>query len=154
MRIHLAIGAALACVPLGGCAFEYVRDIRDNLVVTNERLDRTEQLLQEVGRVNPKLDALQIQLDETKARLELVKSIDASLVSMDATLKSVDKSLASLDAHLASLRKTLENIDSTIPFLKFADPTPEPEAGIEAEGVDTAQDPPPAPPPGTPPKSS
>lgn len=122
-------------LPLGGCVFRDVKDIRDNLVMTNERLDRTETLLQDVGQVNPKLDDLQTLLDEMQVRLEIMKSIDSSLGSMDTTLKSVDKSLMALDQHLASLRRTLENIDSTIPFLKLSDPGPA-EDELDAEGAE------------------
>jgi len=125
-HVRMSLIAMVGVAPLGGCVFDNIRDIRDDLQTTNQRLDRTEQLLVQVGEVNPKLVELQGQLDDTRARLETIKSIDHSLVEMNATLKSVDKSLASLDTHLASLRKTLENIDSTIPFLKFADEEEEP----------------------------
>lgn len=121
-RARLPLIAALAGLLHGGCVFENIRDIRDDLRVTNDQLDRTEQLLTQLETVNPKLADLQAQIDSTRARLETIQSIDESLAAMNATLQSVDRSLASLDLHLASLRKTLENIDSTIPFLKFADP--------------------------------
>lgn len=132
MRACLWLPLFALGLPLGGCIFHDVKDIRDSLAVTNERLERTEVLLEDVREVNPKLDDLQTLLDEMQVRLEIMKSIDGSLGSMDSTLMSVDKSLKALDLHLASLRRTLENIDSTIPFLKLSDPGPEEDA-IEAD---------------------
>jgi septal ring factor EnvC (AmiA/AmiB activator) len=88
-----------------GCV---IRDIRDELITSNASLEQTS-----------------LELRQSNDRL---KSIDAHLESIDhqlAAIQSLDTSLRALEEHLLSLRKTLENVDARIPFVTFAEPTPE-----------------------------
>jgi hypothetical protein len=110
---------ALILLTLPGCI---VRDIRDEMVTSNQSIADTNRLLQgireDVDRTNEILSSLEGRLDRQFEQLQ--------------RLESVDGSLTAIDAHLASLRKTLENIDSTIPLLSFADSS-EDEATTQPE---------------------
>ena len=99
----------LLCANLqSGCV---VREIRDEMVVSNQSISDTNELLrgirEDIDKTNAILDSLGQRLDRNMQQLEKLNTIDVSLTA--------------IDAHLASLRKTLENIDSTIPLLSFAD---------------------------------
>jgi hypothetical protein len=99
----------IVSIVLSGCV---VGEIRDEMVTSNESISDTNLLLDgirsDIDQTNQRLNSLGERMDRNEAYL--------------MRLESIDTSLKALDAHLASLRATLENIDSTIPFLSFADP--------------------------------
>lgn len=140
-RIRIAVLFALAA-PVGGCVFD---DIYDQMIVTEEAIQRVETGLIDVQEINTRIAENQ---ERTNVLLE---SIDGTLVKVNAnldritpTLETLDQDLAdvkvsltAIDEHLASLRKTLRSLDSTIPFLQFSDDG-EVQTGdeIEAERAD------------------
>lgn len=116
---------------LPGCI---VQDIHDQLEASNAELARINRTIEQLERTNTLLTSIEVRLS----------SIDERLVSVDERLGSVDERLATLrvllDAvseHLASLRRTINNIDSTIPFLKFSGDDAEAKEGLEVEGDPT-----------------
>jgi hypothetical protein len=102
------LAAIIASATMSGCI---VREIRDEMVTSNQSISDSNLLLQgireDINQTNVHLASLQERLDRQFEQLQKLQSIDGSLTA--------------IDAHLASLRKTLENIDSTIPLLSFAD---------------------------------
>jgi prefoldin subunit 5 len=98
----------IASTILSGCV---VGEIRDEMVTSNASISDTNLLLEgirsDIDQTNQQLVALAERMDRNENYLK--------------RLETIDTSLKALDAHLASLRATLENIDSTIPFLSFAD---------------------------------
>jgi prefoldin subunit 5 len=98
----------IASTILSGCV---VGEIRDEMVTSNASISDTNLLLEgirsDIDQTNQQLVALAERMDRNENYLK--------------RLETIDTSLKALDAHLASLRATLENIDSTIPFLNFAD---------------------------------
>ena len=152
-----------ALLPASGCV---VWRIEDQLQEISATTQKTGHRLDEVGRI---LDQTNTHLDTTNATLAAVRDqLDAVNRTNDLlldlqfglgtgskgdteviekrksvldTLNTIDTSLGKLDHHLASLRRTLENIDSTIPFIGFADPADEEEEGVlEGEGAETPPD--------------
>ncbi|MHC5027668.1 MAG: hypothetical protein ACYTGR_13015 [Planctomycetota bacterium] len=117
-----------ACLPLTGCV---VTEIHDEMVTTNDRLSTIEQQLELIAEANVLLDDGNQRLGSVYERLNRMESIDATLTSIDASLQA-------LDEHLASLRTTIENIDGSIPFLKFSDGPKDKQDQAESPGT-TAQ---------------
>ncbi len=95
-----ALGALGGVLVLPGCI---AGEIRDEVKLTNQRLDMVQESLK-------KLDATNLSLTTTNTSLEVVEG-------QLQTLKSVDTSLVRLDGHLASLRGTIGKLDGVIPFL-------------------------------------
>lgn len=120
---------ALACLALPACIVE---DIRDGIVVSNSEIARVDASIEasnrEVARANELLESLDQQLAALRETNETLVALREDL----AVLATIATSLNKLDKHLASLRGTIDNIDSTIPFLKFSEPEPEDEEEEEA----------------------
>jgi len=129
---------------LPGCV---VDDIHSELVETNDRLKKLDvqidTRLQELERTNDGIEQTSEQITRANEQLNALRERLEQLETINTKLGSIDSSLQKLDQHLASLRKTLRNIDSTIPFLKFADEEEE-NGEFAPEGGDAA---PPAPTP-------
>ena len=128
----------LACLILSMVAFMpgcIVQDIHDQIALSNQKLTQIDESFAKVERANELLEKLETQLDSTLGPIdenmskirERLASIDAKLEAMDGNMTTMDErieavkgDLQAVSAHLASLRKTINNIDSTIPFLKFS----------------------------------
>lgn len=112
-----------------------LQSIDGNLVAVNERLGSIDTSL---AKVNASLANIDTDLDRVARTNDLVDNANVRL----KMLESVQTSLASIDKSLMSLRGTIENIDSTIPFLKFSDPGPdeEEEAAAESDATNGERD--------------
>ncbi len=136
-------GLILALVAfLPGCI---VQDIHDQIALSNQKLTQIDESFAKVERANELLEKLETQLDSTLGPIdenmskirERLASIDAKLEAMDGNMTTMDErieavkgDLQAVSAHLASLRKTINNIDSTIPFLKFSGDDEEEQAEL------------------------
>lgn len=149
---HFATSCVLLAMvlPTTGCVFS---DIRDQLVEINATTARTSATLantsESLAKANDTLVHLQEQMEQVYRTNQLLLDLQVGLgtdgmtaspdgtaparKSIMDTLGSIDASLGKLDLHLASLRRTLENIDSTIPFIGFADPAKD-EPALDADG--------------------
>ncbi|MEM8835362.1 MAG: hypothetical protein AAGD00_06035 [Planctomycetota bacterium] len=144
---HRAVFLIALTLPLGGCVFD---DIYDQMIVTEEAIQRVEGGLTDVQAINTRItenqeqtNALLESIDGTLVRVnENLDQITPLLESVDEDLEPIKVSLTAIDEHLASLRKTLQSLDSTIPFLQFSDDE-EVQTGeeIEAEQSDTPETP-------------
>jgi len=115
---------------LPGCI---VQDIHDQIALSNEKLQQIDESFEKVERANAALAKLDVQLE----RLKTLDTIDTNLDLMNAQIGTLQADLSAVSEHLASLRQTINNIDSTIPFLKFSG---DEEAGVsedEAGGENT-----------------
>ncbi len=150
----LALVTLLLALP--GCV---VWEIRDEMRGVNSRLDVVDASLNEV---NDELTDIEVQMGDVRASIDRTNTyLDTVYGGIDATntslidmqerlilLRSVQSSLVNIDAHLASLRKTINRIDGAIPFLSLggdevietpATPAPGAHAeGEDAEGETTA----------------
>lgn len=149
MLIKRLMVAVFGCVVVGALQGCIVQDIHDQIMVSNERLAAIDENFAKVERANKLLASLETQLDEVlvpvnenlgliETRLASIdaklEAIDRNLGSMDTSIESVEADLKSVSASLASLRKTINNIDSTIPFLKFSGDDEEEQAELEGGG--------------------
>ena len=129
---QLAAGTCLVA-SLSGCI---VQDIHDQMANANTKLDvvndSVNQSNERVAEADEKLASLDEQLVAIAETNERLKSVDERL----AVHESIDKSLKALDHHLASLRETIDNIDSTIPFLKFSSDDEEGEETTDDTGAE------------------
>lgn len=122
-----------------------VQDIHDQIALSNQKLTQIDESFAKVERANELLEKLETQLDSTLGPIdenmskirERLASIDAKLEAMDGNMTTMDErieavkgDLQAVSAHLASLRKTINNIDSTIPFLKFSGDDEEEQAEL------------------------
>jgi len=152
MRKELDMKYLVACLFVLGVVFIpgcIVQDIHDQIALSNEKLTQIDESFAKVERANELLEQLEKQLDSTLGPIdenmskirERLASIDAKLEAMDTNMVSMDErmvavnaDLQAVSAHLASLRKTINNLDSTIPFLKFSGDDEEAKAGLEGGG--------------------
>jgi prefoldin subunit 5 len=114
----LLLIASMLLMP--GCI---VQDIHDQIALTNAKLDQIDESFAKVQRANE-------LLAELDTKLAALDSINANLGRVDTTLGTVEADLKAVSESLASLRATINNIDSTIPFLKFSG---------DAEGDETVE---------------
>ncbi len=149
MRSQKALTTMLTLILLAlmpGCI---VQDIHDQIALSNQKLTQIDESFAKVERANELLEKLETQLDSTLGPIdenmskirERLASIDAKLEAMDGNMTTMDErieavkgDLQAVSAHLASLRKTINNIDSTIPFLKFSGDDEEEQAELENPG--------------------
>lgn len=118
---HVFLFSISVLVLMPGCV---VWDIKDGISASNENL----------VRIEGELTSIDEGLGLTNENLETVES---RLASMDEQLKSLQTQLDATNTHLESLRKTINNIDNTIPFLKFSgDDEEEQEALKNGEPVE------------------
>jgi prefoldin subunit 5 len=150
-RLAFVTALLTAGLALTGCVFDDIHSemqsananlepLDERIARGNDVLVRLEAELQQVSRANDLLETGNERLESLEQRLAVMESVQQSLVSIDTTLKH-------LDAHLASLRKTIDNIDSTIPFLKFSDDTDTESTAEPTVAGPQATDPPPPPTP-------
>ncbi|MEA5615403.1 hypothetical protein [Nodularia spumigena] len=126
MSRPLALVFLLACLAMPGCIVE---EIRDEIGTSNERLEAINRTIEQIERTNTLLTNVEKSLTSIDTRLE---SIDQNLGSVDTRLTALQVILDAVSEHLASLRKTINNIDSTIPFLKFSGDDEEDKEALEA----------------------
>jgi hypothetical protein len=140
---------------LPGCI---VGEIRDELKLANQQLGTVQQSLGKLDTTNQSLTTTNATLGDTNQLIGRVQGglgrIDTTNTSLGVlegqlqTLKSVDASLVRLDAHLAGLRGTISKLDGVIPFLDLGAgdvPPPEEAAAVaDASPVTEAPVPPPA----------
>jgi hypothetical protein len=152
-RTILSLGlCGLAFAP-GGCVFQQIHDQlvinRRTILETNRQLAGVNERLDEVdvrlGEVNDSLGDIKQELQQVKRTNDLLIELQAGLgaegpngrtknrETIIGTMEAIAVALASMDLHLSSLRRTLENIDSTIPFLRFADSSEDAEPEIDPE---------------------
>jgi hypothetical protein len=117
-RLTALAVVALNVLPMHGCV---VWEIRDEMIKANATLATADQSLRQTIELLEGVRADLRALETTNRQLVLVGERLTSADERLQLLTPIDASLKALDAHLASLRTTLENIDSTIPFLSFAD---------------------------------
>lgn len=152
MKYQLACLIISTALFLPGCI---VRDIHDQIALSNQKLTQIDESFAKVERANELLERLEAQLDATLGPIdenmskirERLASIDAKLEAMDSNMVSMDERMVAVQAdleavsgHLASLRKTINNIDSTIPFLKISGDDEEEKAGLDG-AVETPAEP-------------
>lgn len=170
-RLLASLSLLSVVLPGSGCVFWRIEDqlesINATTAKTSARLDDVASILnrtnQNLDTTNATLAAVQTQLDNVKRTNDLLLDLQFGLGTQSVgeaeavekrksvleTLNTIDTSLGKLDEHLASLRRTLENIDSTIPFIGFADPADD-EPALDAEGNPIVDPNAPPPDPGAP----
>lgn len=127
MRNRTPLLLFVTVLALPGCI---VQDIHDQIALSNEKLQQIDESFAKVQRANELLE----DLDKKLATLD---SINANLTTVDSTLGTVEADLKAVSESLASLRATINNIDSTIPFLKFSGDEPSEETETEVESMET-----------------
>ena len=154
-RLLASLSLLSVVLPSSGCVFWRIEDqlesINATTARTSARLDDVASILNQTNAhldtTNATLAAVQTQLDNVKRTNDLLLDLQFGLGTQSVgdtetaekrksvleTLDTIDTSLGKLDQHLASLRRTLENIDSTIPFIGFADPAQD-EPALDADG--------------------